>query len=98
VQHRDCASQYPDAADNMESDMASFDLVSFVAVAFVVGGLAAVLWEILAKSPGSLLEMATDSRRFAEPALTSDSTPAVGRAAELARPAANRNDRPRLAA
>jgi hypothetical protein len=78
--------------------MASFDLVSFLAIAFAVGGLAAVLWEILSKSPGSLLEMATDSRRFAEAPLASDSAPAVLRSVERAAPAANHNDRPRLAA
>jgi hypothetical protein len=78
--------------------MASFDLVSFLAVAFVVGGLAAVLWEILSKSPGSLLEMATDSRRFAEAPLADDGAPAVRHSVERVAPAANRNDRPRLAA
>jgi hypothetical protein len=46
--------------------MTNLDFVTFAAVALAVGGLAAVLWEILAKDPHSLLEMVTDSRRFAE--------------------------------
>ena len=46
--------------------MGNFDLISFAAIALAVGGLAAVLWEVLAKDPHSLLEMVTDSRRFAE--------------------------------
>src|SRR3546814_13504042 len=46
--------------------MTSFDLVSAAAVLAMVGGLAAVLWEVLTKDPRSLLEMMDDSRRFAE--------------------------------
>jgi hypothetical protein len=77
--------------------MASFDLVSIAAVVLVVGGLAAVLWEILVKNPRSLLEMATDSRRFAEAPLMGNVAPAARRSSETAEPAANL-DRPRLAA
>lgn len=77
--------------------MASFDLVSFAAVLFVVGGLAAVLWEILVKSPRSLIEMANDSRRFAEAPLMGDAAPAARRSAKTAERAANLNQ-PRLAA
>jgi hypothetical protein len=46
--------------------MFGFDILDFVAVALVVLGLAAVLWEIAVKSPRSFVEMVTDSRRFAE--------------------------------
>jgi hypothetical protein len=46
--------------------MFALDIVDFVAVALVVLGLAAVLWEIAVKSPRSFVEMMTDSRRFAE--------------------------------
>jgi hypothetical protein len=77
--------------------MASFDLVDFAAVLFAVGGLAAVLWEILVKNPRSLLEMMSDSRRFAEAPLAGDVTSAARRSAETTESAANLN-RPRLAA
>lgn len=80
--------------------MASFDLVSFAAVLLAVGGLAAVLCEILVKSPGSLVEMASDSRRFAEVPLMGEAVPAalaVHQPAKKAEPAANLNH-PRLAA
>jgi hypothetical protein len=62
-----------------------------------VGGLAAVLWEILVKNPRGLLEMMTDSRRFAEAPLKGDTAPAARRSTGTAEPAANLN-RPRLAA
>ena len=62
--------------------MDSFDLVDFVAVALMVGGLAAVLGEILVRSPRSLLEIMTDSRRFAEPRRVVEEAPAAARAAE----------------
>lgn len=52
--------------------MANFDFISFAAVALAVGGLAAVVWEVLAKDPHSLLEMVTDSRRFAESPVARD--------------------------
>jgi hypothetical protein len=77
--------------------MASFDFVSLAAVALVVGGLAVVLWEILAKDPRSLVEMAVDSRRFAEAPLATDTPRAARRTDGTATPAANAN-RPRLAA
>ncbi len=76
--------------------MASFDLVYIAAVVLAVGGLAAVLLEILAKNPRSLVEMATDSRRFAEAPVMADAVPAPIRSVERAKPA-NVN-RPRLAA
>lgn len=75
----------------------ALDLISLAAVALVVGGLAAVLWEILAKDPRSLIEMATDSRRFAEAPLTTDAPRAARRTDGSTAPAANVN-RPRLAA
>jgi hypothetical protein len=77
--------------------MSSFDLVNFAAVALVVGGLAAVLWEILAKDPRSLLEMMSDSRRFAEAPLATDVAPKAHRTEGTAGSAANLN-RPSLAA
>ena len=77
--------------------MASLDLISFAAVALVVGGLVAVLWEVLARSPRSLLEMATDSRRFAEAPLAGETPPAARRTTGTHTTAANANS-PRLAA
>jgi hypothetical protein len=77
--------------------MASFDFVTFAAVFLAVGGLAAVLWEILVKNPRSLGEMMTDSRRFAEASLAGEHTPPAREPAEVSRVAANQN-RPRLAA
>ncbi|HEX6118653.1 MAG TPA: hypothetical protein VFZ03_04320 [Dongiaceae bacterium] len=82
--------------------MAGFDLVSVVVIALAVGGLAAVLGEILVKNPRSLGEIMTDSRRFAEAPLPgSAASAAAGHLAHpaiaTARPAANANS-PRLAA
>jgi hypothetical protein len=76
--------------------MASFDLVNLAIVVLAVGGLAAVLWEILVKSPRSLLEMMSDSRHFAEAPLADDTVPATRRSVHAGVPA-NLN-RPRLAA
>jgi hypothetical protein len=59
--------------------MTSFDLVSAAAVLAMVGGLVAVLWEILAKDPRGLLEMMDDSRRFA-------AAPLAGQPASQSRP------------
>lgn len=75
--------------------MDSFDLVDFVAVAVMVGGLAVVLGEILVRRPRSLLEMATDSRRFAEPRQIAEEAPAAPRSAEAEEAVA---EHPRLAA
>ncbi|HKP25583.1 MAG TPA: hypothetical protein VJV39_17075 [Dongiaceae bacterium] len=77
--------------------MASFDFVTFAAVFLAVGGLAAVLWEILVKNPRSLVEMMIDSRRFAEASLAGEDNPPARRSADTSRVAANQN-RPRLAA
>lgn len=77
--------------------MTSFDFVSLAAVVLAVGGLAAVLWEILAKAPGSLMEMAVDSRRFAEIPLAAETPRVAHRPVETVKPAANANH-PRLAA
>jgi hypothetical protein len=46
--------------------MGTIDLLEFAAVAFVVCGLAFVVWEVVAKSPKGLIEMLTDVRGFAE--------------------------------
>lgn len=78
--------------------MASFDLVTFAVAVLALGGLAAVLWEILVRSPRSLLEMMDDSRRFAEASLAQDRAPAAARRSDHTPvPAANANH-PRLAA
>lgn len=75
--------------------MITFDLFQFIAVAFVVCGLAAVVAEIAVKTPGSFWQMMTDVRRFAERALPRsakhDSSPAPA-----SRPA--RLDEPRISA
>jgi len=82
-----CAPQY--AAADMEMDMGNLDFVTFAAVALAVGGLAAVLWEVLAKDPRSLLEMVTDSRRFAESPVARETTPAGRRSEATAAPVAS---------
>ncbi len=77
--------------------MASFDLVTFAVVMLALGGLAAVFWEILVKSPRSLLDMMDDSRRFAEVPVAGDRAPTARRSDHTPAPAANANH-PRLAA
>lgn len=77
--------------------MASLNLITFAVLALAVGGLAAVLWEILAKNPRSLIEMATDSRRFAEAPLAGAHAPHARRSPGTSQVAANQNDQ-RLAA
>jgi hypothetical protein len=77
--------------------MASFDFVTFAVVVLALGGLAAVLWEILVKSPRSLLEMMDDSRRFAEAPVVENRASAARQSAHQPAPAANANH-PRLAA
>lgn len=80
--------------------MASLDLISVLAVLLPLGGLAAVLGEILAKSPRGLLEMMDDSRRFAEGprASVAAPAPASGPAPVPAPAAAANSDRRPLAA
>ena len=77
--------------------MANLDLVTFAVVALAVGGLAAVLWEVVVKNPRSLLEMVDDSRRFAEAPLADETPRAARRTSGTTAPAANLN-RPKLAA
>lgn len=77
--------------------MASFDFVTLAAVVLALGGLAAVLWEILVKDPRSLIDMAVDSRRFAETPLATETPRAARRTDGTTAPAANLN-RPKLAA
>ena len=78
--------------------MASFDPFTIAALTLAVGGLAAVLWEILTRDPGSLAEMITDSRRFAEaPLVGQENLPARRLSADTGQVAANQNH-PRLAA
>jgi hypothetical protein len=77
--------------------MASFDPITFAALALAVGGLAAVLWEILARDPRSLVEMINDSRRFAEAPLPGQENLPVRLSADAGQVAANLNH-PRLAA
>ena len=77
--------------------MASFDPITFGALALAVGGLAAVLWEVLARDPRSLAEMIIDSRRFAEAPLAAKENIPARLAADTGQVAANQNH-PRLAA
>jgi hypothetical protein len=77
--------------------MAGLNLITFAVLALAIGGLAAVLWEILAKNPRSLIEMATDSRRFAEAPLAGEGTPQGRRSVNTSRIPANQNES-RLAA
>jgi hypothetical protein len=77
--------------------MTSFDPITFAALALAVGGLAAVLWEILAKDPRSLAEMLTDSRRFAEASLAGQDNIPSRLSVDTGQVAANQNH-PRLAA
>jgi hypothetical protein len=77
--------------------MTTFDPVSAAAVLAMVGGLVAVLWEILAKNPRALVEMAGDSRRFAEAPLAAVGAPASRSSADAAEAAA-KAEHPRLAA
>ncbi len=77
--------------------MASFDLITFAVLALAVGGLAAVLWEVLVKAPRSLVEIALDSRRFAEASLAGQANPPAPRPAGTSQVPANQNH-PRLAA
>lgn len=73
--------------------MASLDLISVLAVLLAVGGLVAVVAEILAKSPRGLLEMMEDSRRFAEGPRTPALVPApVSTGGAAATPAAASSD------
>ena len=45
--------------------MASFDPINLTVLVLAVGGLVAVLAELLVKDPRGLFEMMSDSRRFA---------------------------------
>jgi hypothetical protein len=75
--------------------MITFDLFQFIAVAFAVCGLAAILVEIAVKNPNSFWEMVSDVRRFAERALPRATTRDGGSA-----PASegSRSDNPRISA
>jgi hypothetical protein len=75
--------------------MITFDLFQFIAVAFAVCGLAAVLVEIAVKNPDSFVEMASDVRRFAERALPRATKHDGKSAAASERPA---SDEPRFSA
>ena len=77
--------------------MASLDFITYAVLALAVGGLAAVLWEILAKDPRSLAEMVTDSRRFAEAPLAGQDNLPARLSVDAGQVAANLNH-PRLAA
>lgn len=73
------------------------NLVNFAVVALAVGGLAAVIWEVLKKDPHILFEMVSDSRRFAEVPLAVHVAAPVRLSPKAAEAAAN-DDHPRLAA
>lgn len=77
--------------------MISFDPVSAAVILVMLGGLAAVVAEILVKSPRALLEIADDSRRFAEAPLAAAAVRAA-RPSAAAPLAAQETDQPRLAA
>jgi len=77
--------------------MASPDFITFAVLALAVGGLAAVLWEVLVKAPRSLVEMIIDSRRFAEASLAAEENQPVRRSVDAGQMPANQNH-PRLAA
>ena len=77
--------------------MASFDLITFAVLALAVGGLAAVLWEILVRDPRSLAEIATDSCRYAEASVAGPGTSPAARSTNTSQVPANQNH-PRLAA
>ena len=77
--------------------MASFDPITLTVLVLAVGGLVAVLGELLVKDPRGLFEMMSDSRRFAESRLANEAPSGVHRTDGIAKPAANLN-RPTLAA
>jgi hypothetical protein len=77
--------------------MASVDPINLIALVLAVGGLVAVLGELLVKDPRGLFEMMSDSRRFAEHPLANEAPSGVHRTAGIVKPAANLN-RPTLAA
>jgi hypothetical protein len=70
-------------------NMGSFDLVTLAIAVLAVGGLAAVLVELLAKDPRGLIEMVSDSRSFAEAPLANTTAPERRRPNGAALPAAN---------
>ena len=74
--------------------MITFDLFQFIAVAFAVCGLAAVVVEIAVKNPHSFWEM-SDVRRFAERALPRSTKRGSRPASEAGRA---RSDEPRISA
>lgn len=77
--------------------MTGLDLITLAVAVLAVGGLAVVLGEALVKNPRSLLEMATDSRRFAEAPVAGEQVATARRSSGDAQAAANQNDH-RLAA
>lgn len=78
--------------------MTGLDLITLAVAVLAVGGLAVVLGEALVKNPRSLLEMATDSQKFAEGPQPNEAPRGARRTiVETTAPAANAN-RPRLAA
>jgi len=77
--------------------MTGFDPINLAALVLAVGGLVAVLGELLVKDPRGLFEMMSDSRRFAEGPLVGEAPREAYRTAGTTKPAANVN-RPKLAA
>jgi hypothetical protein len=58
--------------------MFALHFAEYAAAILAVAGLAAVIYEVAVKSPHSLLELISDSRRFAEPpAATADFRPQI---------------------
>ena len=77
--------------------MTSFDFMTLAVAVLAVGGLVAVVGEILVKAPRSLLEMTADTRRFAEAPLATGTLHRARRTDGAPAPAANLNA-PRIAA
>lgn len=80
----------------MSSLMVSLGSADYVVIALAVGGLAAVLWEIAAKSPRSFLELLTDSRAFAERPAAADQQAAPAAAEPVALHAATALRQPQV--
>jgi hypothetical protein len=74
-----------------DPQMVTFDLLQFIAAAFVVCGLAAVVLEIVLRDPRWLWEIVGDVRRFAERPFRSKER--GGKSAPNAKRAASRNPR-----
>jgi hypothetical protein len=71
--------------------MASFDAINLTVLVLAVGGLVAVLGELLMKEPRGLFDMIIDSHRFAEGPVADEAPRGARRTVGTATPAANLN-------